>query len=777
MREKILLRENWRFHKGDIPVFTPLAKGPIYMQAKTEERRTGPAAWDYRDAVDDYSDDREMPDVDWEKVRIPHDYVITQRPEKDHNFALGGFRYENAWYRYHFSVEEEDKEKRISVYFEGVAIHCTVFLNGCVLYKNECGYTSFEVDVTDFLSFERENVLAVYVDATTRHEGWWYEGAGIYRPVWMIKTEKVSVDLYGVYVHPEKTGEIRWRVPVEVTVRNDSMEERSVRVETILLDPRGKEAGRMEAAGSLLCKDKRTFEMSCETENPFLWDIEDPCLYTAVTRVCENNEIIDEVKDRFGFRTLRFDADEGFFLNGRHVYLKGVNCHQDYGITGKAVPARVQRYKLELLKEMGANAFRTSHYPNSETTMDALDEMGFLVMDETRNFSSSPDGLRQLEMLVKRDRNRPGVILWSVGNEEPSVMKETGLRITETMKAFVKKLDATRPVTAAVCHSPSTAPAVKALEVLGINYHLEEYGPVHEKYPDLPLIATECCATGTTRGWYFAPDREKQYLPAYDRDTDSQFLGRERTWKFLQDNPYILGCFQWDGIEHRGEAVYPRLCSQSGAIDLYLQKKDAFYQNQSHWTGKPMVHLLPHWNWAGHEGEVFRVVAYTNCRELELWLNGVSLGRQEIEPFGHGEWMVEYVPGELEVRAYADGVEICRDRAVTSKAPARLVLKQENEGIHADGEDVAVLTCCVEDEDGNEVPDAAPEVTFFTNGYGELLGSGSDISDPVPPHLGTRRMRAGRISLAVQAGNEKGILRVWAKAEGLLTGRAEIPLL
>ncbi len=776
MREKILLENQWKFHLGDIPVPLPLAKGPTYMQAKTEQVKLGPASIYYNDNSDGYSETGEMTAALWQDVMIPHDYIIAQQPKKENNFALGGFQYDNAWYRYHFKLDEKDFNKRISLYFEGIAVYATIYLNGCLLEHNFCGYNSFEVDITDFVSFDRDNVLAVYVDATSHHEGWWYEGGGIYRPVWMIKTEKVSVDLYGVYVHPEKLTDDLWKVPTEVTVRNDDVIERNITVRTRLTSPEGNVAAQLEAEIHLSPKSKQTVCMEAEVVDPLLWDTITPNQYSAVTEILEEGKVIDEVLDRFGFRTLKFDAKEGFFLNGKHVLLKGVCLHQDYGLTGKAVPKRVQKYKLKLMREMGANALRTSHYPNSEATMDYLDEMGFLVMDETRYFSSAPESLKQLEMLIKRDRNRPGVIMWSIGNEEPCVKTEMGLRITQTMKAFVKALDKTRPVTAALCHDISNAPAVEPLEVLAINYNLPEYELVHNKYPDLPLVAGECCATGTTRGWYLPDNPDRGYIQAYDHDTNDQFLGRERTWKFFMERPWIMGAFQWDGVEHRGEAQFPRLCSVSGAIDLYLQKKDAFYQNQSHWTDEPMVHLLPHWNLQGREGEEIKVVAYTNCEEVELFQDGISLGKQVPGKYGHGEWKVIYQPGKLKVNAGRNGIVEALEEIETTNAPVKLKLRLEDEGIKADGKDVAILTCYAVDDQDRVVPDASPYITIEANEFGKILGTGSDICDHVPPASPFRKMRAGLCSVAVQAGKEKGTLRVWARAENLQPARIEIEL-
>lgn len=788
MREKILLSENWLFHLGDVQIASPRAKGPVYMQAKTEAFRIGPACVGYKDCPDDFGKKGELTGDNWERVTLPHDYTILQEPKRENNYSLGGFRYENAWYRYHFRVGEVDKDKRICFYFEAVALQAVVYCNGCFLEKNDSAYTSFEIDVTDFLRFEEDNVLAVYVKADGRHEGWWYDGAGIYRPVWMVKTEKVSVDLYGVSIKPKNRQEEKWLVPVEVTVRNDDIVPRRISVKTVLRPPQGEQVAEAQTLCVAPRKGKETVTLQMEVEAPSLWDVDNPVLYQAETTICEEvrsheqgelykeGRELDHVTESFGFRSIAFDADRGFFLNGRRVLLKGVNMHQDYGLTGRAVPERVQRYRLKLLKEMGCNAFRCSHYPHSQVTMDALDEMGFLVIAETRTFSSGPEGLKELEMLVKRDRNRPSVILWSVGNEEPIIGEEAGKRIAETMKAFVQDLDSSRPVTMAVCHNPLNAPGVPVFEVLGINYRLYELDEFHRKYPKMPLLSTECCATGTTRGWYFPENKERQYLPAYDRDYTDDFIARERTWKFLMERPWIGGCFQWDGIEHRGEAVYPRLCSQSGAIDLYLQKKDAFYQNQAYWREEPMVHLLPHWNFEGHEGEEIRVVAYTNCPEAELYLNGESQGLREIESYGHGEWKVAYVPGRLEVIARRDGLEAARDAVETSGKAYRLRLRLEEEGVVADGRDVAILTCWVEDEQGVPVPDAEPVITFFTNELGEVAGTGSDISDHVPPACSVRRMRAGLCSVLVRAGRKSGKLLVWAKAEGLKRARLEILL-
>lgn len=768
MREKISWNDGWRFHQGDIPVPEQVYKGAAYMQAKTEKEKIGPASWHYADQPDSYEEDGMLTTENWETVTLPHDYIIAQTPRADANNAWGYFRYENAWYRKHFVLPQEDRNKRIAVLFEGVATRAAVYINGCPVKRNDCGYTTFEADITDFVRFDKENVLAVYVDATSSHEGWWYEGAGIYRPVWMLKTEKVFVDLWGVYVRPEfRKEEDVWDTTVEVTVNNVGCRAEEIEIENRVFSPEGVCVETVSAKESVKPLRKKTNTTSFRLKNPRLWDVESPRQYEVVTLIRIKGQPIDEVHTRFGYRTIAFDADNGFFLNGRHVLIKGVCCHQDYGLTGKAVPERIQRYRLRLLKEMGANGFRTSHYPNSEATMDALDEMGFLVMDETRWFSSSEEGKEQLEMLVRRDRNRPGVIFWSIANEEPLSKTEAGKKITATLKAFVKTLDTDRPVTAAVCTDPLHAPAVEELDVIGVNYNMEQFDDIHRKYPDVPVVSSECCATGTTRGWYQRDDEKRGYLYGYDRDTNQSFRGRENTWRFFLERSYVMGEYQWAGIEHRGETMWPRLCSQSGAIDLYLQKKDAFYQNQSHWSDEPMVHLLPHWNWQGLEGENILVYAYTNCEEAELFLNGRSLGRQKIGNPGHGEWTVPYEAGRISVKGYVKGICVAEDRKETTGRATALRLRIEDGGtIRADGTDVAVLTCFCVDEEGREVPDAEPEIAFSTNGPGVIAATGSDISDHVPPAYPVRKMRAGLCSVLVKSEKEPGEIRVYARAEG-----------
>lgn len=761
MREKINLDKGWMFHKGDIKTELSTKKAIVYDEAKTERALRGPASRNYNTS----STAAER----FEKVDLPHDYVIYETPMPEGNEGLGFYPYHNAWYVKKFRLSEEDKSKRLALFFEGVATHATVYVNGCLMKHNYCGYTEFEVDITDVADFEAENTVSVYVN-TEHHEGWWYEGGGIYRHVWLKKSNLVSVDLYGVYANPQRVNNDLWSVLTEVTLRNDHFENKRVQILCEIQDNLGVTVAQGTCGGLITGKDKRVLKLKIDVQAPSLWSPDSPKLYTMRTHVLVGKKEIDVYDVRFGFRTVLADPQKGLFINGKHYKIQGLCGHADCGLMGKAVPDNIHRYKVRLMREMGANGYRTSHYPQSNALMDALDENGFIVMNEVRWFESTEEARAQLETLVKRDRNRPSVVFWSIGNEEYFHVNEKGRRIAKSLYSLIKKLDSSRYIMTAISVSPANATVCDELDAIGVNYNWNAYDVLHEKNPHKPILSSECCATGTTRGWYFDDNPDKAFIRAHDHDTNHYFRSREYTWKYICEREWLLGGYQWIAFEHRGEATWPRLCSQSGAIDLFLQKKDAFWQNKSHWTSEPMVHLLPHWNWTGLEGEVIRVFAYTNTKRLELFLNGRSLGSRDIEKYGHGEWEVVYEAGELEVRAYEGDRIVARDIRVTSKKAHRLALKLDTTDVKANGEDIAIFTCYVVDEDGNEVYDATPTVTFSTNSLGRIYSTGSDITDHTSIFLPTRRMRAGRISVAVKLGTTEGMLKLYAESFGLKSG-------
>lgn len=767
MREQLSFDKGWFFHQGDIEAPFPPTKAAAYDSAKTERALWGPAWRKYPI--------QEGATEAWEQVDLPHDFIITGEPSEANNAAFGYVPDGSAWYIKHFSLTEQDKNRRITLLFDGVAVHATVWVNGCLLKHNFSGYTSFEVDITDVVKYDCENVVAVYVDAR-HHEGWWYEGGGIYRHVWLGKTDLCAVDLWGVYVKPQKRADNTWDIATETTLRNDTT--RGARLSLIgeVLDGAGNVVATYTKTAVVGAKDKRTVKTLTTVTAPALWSPDSPTLYTLRTRVLRGGKEVDVVDTRFGFRTLHIDPDTGLYINGKHYKIQGLCGHADFGLSGKAVPDNIHRHKVALMKEMGANGYRTSHYPQASELMDALDENGFIVMDEVRWFDSSDEGLAQLEMLMKRDRNRPSVVFWSLGNEEPHHATDEGRRIAETMLAHARRLDDTRFIMTAICHSPEQATVCDVLPVIGVNYNWSAYDALHQKYPNKPILSSENSACGTTRGYYGDDKNPQEFFAAYDHDITEMYRSRAYTWRFIMAREWMLGGYQWTSFEHRGEATWPRLCSQSGAIDLFMQKKDAFYQNQSFWSKAPMVHLLPHWDWQGKEGEIIRVFAYSNTEAVELFLNGESLGLRALSDFAPAAWEVPYTPGKLEAVAYQGGEVVARDVRVTSGAPHHLVLEVETPDLHAGQGDMALLSCYVVDADGNPVWNADPVVRFACNNLGTVYSSGSDITDHSTIFSPVRKMRCGRIGLTVKVGEAKGTLVVSAACEGLFCAEARVEI-
>lgn len=746
MRKEIVLNSGWIFHKGDIEEPISKYKGFIYCQSKTERKLSGPAAYNYSDRPDQFYGNMINPEK-WEWVELPHDYVVYQDNDKNENCALGYLHYDNAWYRKHFNMPEGSENKRVLLRFDGIAGKSTVYLNGCLMYHNFSSYNTFEIDISDYVYYDKENVIAVYVN-TDGFEGWWYQGGGIYRDVHLTVTEPVAIDLWGVYAPCKKLDDNYWQIDFETTVVNADYENKTVTLESSVIAPNGDVLAVGTGKGAVNLREKGVIKYSTVAENPLLWDCDNPNLYTVKTVLKLNGEETDENTTRIGFRTVEISADKGLLLNGKLTFINGVCAHQDFGLTGLAVPSNIAKYKVSLMKEMGANGYRTSHYQQTESYMDAFDEQGLLVMDEARWFESTKEAMEQLESLIKRDRNRPSVIMWSTSNEEPFHITDIGKRLHKAIAVQIKKFDCTRPITAAEDRTPDKSTIYDECDIVGINYNLKLYDTVQEMCPEKPIFASECCATGSVRDWNFDTDTSGRIR---DKDVDSNewFLGREKTYKFLRERSYVFGCYQWAAVEHRGEAAWPRICSVSGALDLFLQKKGAFYQNKSHWTKEPMAHIVPHWNFKGLEGEEIPVTVYTNCEELELFLNGRSLGKKEIEKYGHGEWSVKYCPGTLEVKGYIGGKEVCCDKRITTGKPAALKLTQDND-FTANGSDIALFTCECVDENGLTVPDAAEYVRFSVSAPAKIIGTGSDICDHNNVADTERKMYMGKIRIAVK---------------------------
>jgi beta-galactosidase len=508
--------------------------------------------------------------------------------------------------------------------------------------------------------------------------------------------------------------------------------------------------------------------------------LEEPNLYRAATAVVDANSgrATDLYPTTFGIRTAKFDADQGFLLNGKPVKIKGTCNHQDFAGVGAALPDRINTFKIERLKEMGSNGYRTSHNPPTPALLDACDRLGMLVMDETRMMSSSPNGLEELRTLVCRDRNHPSVILWSIGNEESLIQgNDTGARIAASMKRLVRELDPTRPITEAM--NGDWGKGLSAVvDVQGFNYgKAAQMDAFHREFPKQPTVGTETASTVCTRGIY-ANDKTAGYVSAYDLNYPPWATTAENWWSIYAERAYVAGGFAWTGFDYRGEPTpysWPCINSHFGIVDTCGFPKDNFYYYLSQWGDKPVLHLFPHWNWPGREGQVIAIWCYANLPQVELFLNGKSLGRRDVPPHRHVEWKAPYAPGTLEARAYhGNTVALTRRRETTGPA-AKLVLRPDRPQLSADGEDVGLIAVEVQDGRGRLVPVADNAVTFKISGNGRLIGVGNGDPSSHESDQGPRRAAFNGLCLAiVQATKQAGELVVEASSPGLTSARETI---
>jgi beta-galactosidase len=723
-------------------------------------------------------------DAAWRLLDLPHDWAV-ELPFDESAIFHHGFKPVGrgspattiGWYRKSFEVPETDRDRRISVEFDGVFRDCSIWLNGHYLGRNESGYSSFQYDCTDYTLFGEKNVLVVRVDAS-HFEGWFYEGAGIYRHVWLTKTAPVHVAHWGAFVQA-KPGRGRAAIRTDLALINESEQAATVTIRGEVLDAQGNVVQTCETGGVVLPPwGQRDVTLKTALQNPWLWSLETPTLYTWRTAVLQDGREVDCLDTPFGIRSIRFDPDKGFFLNNKPVKIRGTCNHQDHAGVGVALPDGLQAYRVKRLKEMGCNAIRTSHNPPTPELLDACDRLGMLIMDEHRMAGVSREMLGQLERLVRRDRNHPSVILWSILNEEPIQWTELGNRVAAPMARLVKRLDPTRPVTAAAWGGKGYFGVV---DVLGVNYiHLGDMDKLHAEHPKEPICGTEEGSVLTTRGVY-ENDAAKGYVTAYDLEFPVQWGKTAREWvPFFENRPFLAGTFAWTGFDYRGEPYphdkWPCISSNFGILDTCGFPKDSFYYFQSWWTSRTVLHLLPHWNWPGREGQEIDVWCYSNCDEVELFLNDRSLGRKAMPRLGYLSWMVPYEPGALLAKGYMRGKVIAEKRVETTGAPAALQMTPDRAVIVADGKDVSVITVSVLDAQGRFVPVAGNEVRFALSGPGKIIGVGNgDPSCHEPDKYlpgadeqpWKRSVFNGLAQIIVQAGKEPGELKLQAEAQGL----------
>jgi beta-galactosidase len=728
VRERLLMDFGWRF-----------AFGHATDASKDFNHATGQFSYWAKTGFGSGASASEFDDSGWRVLDIPHDWAVEvpfdRRGSGSHGFKAVGRPFPETsvgWYRKSFSIPRSDLGRRISIEFDGVFRDSIVWINGHYLGTEPSGYTSFSYNLSEFLNYGGENVIVVRVDASLE-EGWFYEGAGIYRHVWLVKTAPLHVERHGTFVTSELK-ENSADVTARVAVINEGTNAVAFDLQQTILDGDGRTIATAESKQlSLSAGGGTEITNFMPVPNPRLWSIETPHLHKLITTIRSGGSIVDTYETPFGIRSIRFDPKLGFFLNGKHVKLKGSDNHQDHAGVGAAIPDTLQEFRIAELKKMGGNAYRASHNPPTPELLDACDRLGMVVIDENRLMGTSGYHYDHLKRMMLRDRNHPSIILWSIGNEEWRIEgNDVGNRITAAMQAFVKRMDSTRPVTAAISGGWGGGTST-AIEVAGLNY-IDNMGRSgtspdqwHARRPDQPILGTEECAINNTRGIYF-DNREKAHLRAYDWDPSDWGSSLEQAWTVYAERPFMAGMLIWTGFDYRGEPTpfgWPAICSQFGILDLCGFPKDAFYYLKAWWTDEPMLHVFPHWNWAGKEGQEISVWAYSNCDEVELFLNGQTLGRKAMKRNSHLEWLVKYAPGTLLARGYNAGKEILNTKVETTGAPASIQLTPDRATIKADREDVSVITVQVNDAQGRMIPTASNTITFGITGPGRIIGVGN----------------------------------------------------
>jgi beta-galactosidase len=764
--ERLSLDRGWLFHEGDIPF--PVITG---HQASYDNAKAGSSSGAASPEYDDSS---------WKNVNLPHDWAVAQPFDPKANEAQGYRARGMGWYRKYFRLDPADRGKYLELQVDACATHCTIWVNGVLSQRNFSGYNSVYLDITPIARFGNDvNIIAIQVDANAM-EGWWYEGAGLYRHAWLVKRNPVHIETDGVFANPVRVAG-QWTIPVETTLYSSSEQSADVTVESTLLDPAGKPVVTGQAAATVLPLHETIARYALAVPSPELWSPDHPALYSVHTVVRRGGAIIDELTTRCGFRTIRFDANTGFYLNDKPVKLMGTANHQDSAGVGVAVPDSLWEFRLRRLKEMGSNAYRCAHNAPASEFLDAADRIGMLVMDENRNFGASPELIKQLTWEIRRDRNHPSVILWSVFNEEPSQGTEMGYELVRRMSATVKTLDTTRPVTAAQSNSTlNRVNASQAADVAGFNYVWREYDPYQKINPDKPMFSSEDTSTIMTRDTFIS-DRKLDLADSYDDQVLPWGLSHRDAWKEIATRPFVAGTMVWTGFDYRGEPQpfhWPAAGSSFGIMDLCGFPKAAYWIHQAQWMTAPMVHLVPHWNWAGSEGKPIKVMVFSNAQTVELRLNGKKVAAGPVDKYQMATFEVPYAPGRLEAVASNNGSEAARFAVETTGPAVAVRLVPDRASLAGDGDDAQPVTVEEVDAQGRVVPDGDALVRFTLDGPGALIGLNNGDPTNHESEKGTQHLVFhGLAQIIVQsAPRGSGVLTLHATADGLSSGESAIAI-
>jgi beta-galactosidase len=763
-------------------------------------------------------------DNDWRLLDLPHDWSIEGTFSQDAPAAGTGAYLPTGigWYRKQFLLPVGTASKRVALQFDGVYQRSEVWINGKSMGMRPNGFISFTYDVTAYLNAPGTvNHLAVRADNSLQPNCRWYTGSGIYRHTWLVITDPIHIAPWGTCVRASNILAESADVEVTTTVVNEGERDADCDLLIEVINPDGNVVQRDSASHGIPRESETVFAQRVKVATPSLWSIDTPKLYTVRSTLRSRGIDLDRETTTFGIRQIEFDADKGFLLNGRHVKLNGVCIHGDGGCVGAAVPERVWERRLELLQQMGCNAIRLSHNPPAPELLDLLDRMGFLVMDEAFDEWRQPKGQtplygyhkyfdewssRDIAAMIERDRNHPSIVIWSAGNEVPDQSDPHGSETLDGLMTIIRGKDPTRPITVG-CDQIAAEPKqalpefLEKLDVVGYNYvdrwrdRREKYYSLdRQAYPHRRFIGTESCALYGARGVYAIDESNALF---FERASNS-VIEVEQQQKFIQTYDYVSGDFIWVGIDYLGESRWPSKLAATGPLDTCGFIKDHYYFYQSIWTKSPVLHLLPHWNWTGREGQVIPVTCYTNCDSVELFLNGKSMGTKGyafprpgmIKQYGtypprakvlqttadlHLSWDVPYSPGTLTATGMKDGKVILTDQVHTTGVPSKVTLKADRSRIQTNPSDVAHITAEVQDAEGRVVPTADNELFFTIQGAGRILGVDNGRPDSHESYKGNKRKAFNGMALVIlQSDRRAGNITLTASSPSLASAQVTV---
>ena len=792
----VSFNDGWKFHKGDV----------------------------------DGAQNTDLDDISWRDITLPHDWAIEGPFDSSFNARSGGLPFHGVgWYRKQFDIPNTAKGKHITLHFDGAMNNAKIWLNGNMIGERPYGYIGFSVDLSPHLNYGGTNIVAVQL-APEDFSSRWYPGAGIYRNTWLEINNEIHVAKWGTFITTPSISENEASINILAEIESIASEDKEVSIQTTIFDPNNREVAK---TNSVLVQTKQNSIVEAvqttTIEAPMLWDLDTPNLYTAKTTIIQGNKVLDRYNTTFGIRTIEYGADFGFKLNGKKTRFKGVCLHHDLGPLGTAVNTRATERQLEIMQDMGVNAIRTSHNPPSPEQVQLCDKMGLMIQVEAfdvwqmakveNDYSKHFDDWHEQDLrdMIRTFRNSPSVVMWSIGNEILEQSQNTiGTEIAQSLVAICKDEDTTRPTTAGFnqYRIPMENGMADAIDLVGWNYKPRKYEEVLEKHPNWIVYGSETSSTVSSRGTYHLPiekyvKHESLEITSYDFIGPPWAYPPDIEFEALEKTPHNLGEFIWTGFDYLGEPTpyggkdnstngywngdWPARSSYFGAVDLCGLPKDRFYLYQSQWISSPMVHVLPHWNWEGKEGEIIPVVSYTNAEEVELFVNGQSLGKKRkgvdktpipinfidweggrykethLSPY-RLMWEVPYKPGSLRVVAYTNGEVVAEKRIHTAGKPAKIELIPDRVSLHADGKDISFITVRITDKDGNLCPNANHLIEFSVSDLGTIAAVGNgDPATTAPFQSNQRKAFNGLCMLMVKTTKKSGTISIQATSDGLKT--------